>query len=455
MPVDPPRDLPAATAPVAEKEGVGQTAIREAVEQLRASLPKLQETSPAFANGLRELLQRADDPVRLNQAEFQHRIAYAVQDARSQIGPIAFSSPEHLRYVRDLSTSAPGLVNERLASLMEGLQAAPDVALRTEVRRAALEIGKQADQNTPVIQSQIDALENRFRLASRVDAAAADANPASRPLPLAAGIDRAGGVSRSDRESPQSTGRAQESATPGGGLNMTSAPGRDPFSQQMQVGAGVAIGSALLRGFQRLGEAIPPPPWDTMTTHFGDRLKSYEAGQAARADQKAISSVEDSGRRAISALQSFSNNEGAVMLNRINQAARSDPNGIEGVMADMKPGGKYSALRQQFNAAISDEKGFSAAYDKALEAVSAYGMERAGARTNIGRAPDSVAITTKLEAIEQNIGERMSAIPSRSDGRAMMDDLRQQAAEIFKAVAEGLKNLFQRATAGASPSPSA
>ena len=142
------------------------------------------------------------------------------------------------------------------------------------------------------------------------------------------------------------------------------------------------------------------------------------------------------------------------MMNRINQAARSDPNGIEGVMAEMREGGRYAGLRQQFNSAITEEKGFGAAYDKSLEAVGQYAQDREGAKPIIARSADAVAVTARLEAVEQNIGERMAGIPSRSDGKAMMDDLRQQAAEIFKAVAEGLKNMFQRVGSGASASPS-
>ena len=220
----------------------------------------------------------------------------------------------------------------------------------------------------------------------------------------------------------------------------------------VQAGAGAAVVSAMLRGFQKLGEAVPPPPWEAMTTNFGDRLKAFEDRRQAAADQKIIAGLEQSGANALSALQSFTNNEGAVMMSRINQAARSDPNGMEGVLADMRPGGKYAGLRQQFNGAINDEKGFAAAYDKAVEAVGQYAYDRKAAAPIVARNGDASAVTARLEALEQNVGERMAGIPSLSDGKTMLEDLRKQAAEVFKAVADGIKNLFQRA--GASPSPS-
>lgn len=453
MPDTPLPITPSAASASPDTAAIGQQAIKEAVDQLRAALPKLQEANAGFTESLRNLLQRADDPVRLNQVEFQHRIAYAVQDAKLHVGPLAFSSPDLKSYVDGMSVSAPGLGSERIEALLVNVRDTPDGKLRNDVRRSAIEIGKQADQDTPQIRSQIETLENRLRLAERAPAEPAVENSASnRVPPVSAGLDAAGRVSNSSTSAPVESGaeRAKETVA-------------DPAFKRVQgtrqpevdggAGAGMLVAGALLRGFEKLGQSIPPAPWENMTTNFGDRLKMFETRRQGQADERAIEGLEQSGRSAINALQSFANNEGAVMMNRINQAARSDPNGMDGVMAEMRPGGKFASLRQQFNTAINDEKGFAAAYDKAIEAVSQYGMERAASKPIVARSPDSLAVATKLEAIEQNIGERMAGIPSKTDGKAMMDDLRQQAAEIFKAVAEGLKDLFQRATAGASPSP--
>lgn len=363
--------------------------------------------------------------------------------------------------VSSLSTSAPGLQNESVAKLLDNAATSNDPTLRNDIRRTAIEIGKQTDQASPQILSQIEVLENRVRLSQSPMVTPSNSQPTSGPAtqaPSSPGLDSSGQPAGfiAPATAQQSVTRDPQVQQPSAeAMGARTEQGRQQQVPQEAVtpgGAGAAIASSLLRGFQKLGEAIPPPPWETMTTSFGDRLKSFEAGQQARSDQKVIGGLEQSGANALSALQSLTNNEGAAMMSRVNQAARSDPNGMEGVLAEMRPGGKYADLRQQFNVAINDEKGFAAAYDKAVEAVRQYAQDRKGATPIIARNND--AVTAKLEALEQNIGERMAAIPSLSDGKTMLEDLRKQAAEVFQAVAEGIKNLFQRVTSNASPSPS-
>ena len=447
-------------APAASPAPVSSDAIRQAIEGLRSALPQIEQANPAFANGIRSLLERADDPVQLNKADFQHRIAYAVADTQAGFGPLRGLEAGAQERLRELSISAPGLTSDRALLLLSEVRTFQDASLRRDIRRTAIEIGRQADQDTPQIVSQLEALENRVRLSSPTPAT----KPAQGTGPtgqdgqtLAAGLDAAGRPASSGQSADAQPGKADTSATRAETNRTTTEPQQAPQAQANQVGtvqagAGAAVVSAMLRGFQKLGEAVPPPPWEAMTTNFGERLKAFEDRRQAASDQKVIAGLEQSGANALSALQSFTNNEGAVMMNRINQAARSDPNGVEGVLADMRPGGKYAGLRQQFNGAINDEKGFAAAYDKAVEAVGQYAYDRKASAPIVARSADAPAVTARLVALEQNVGERMAGIPSLSDGKTMLEDLRKQAAEVFKAVADGIKNLFQRA--GASPSPS-
>ena len=440
---DSPLPNAAGITPAPSPVNAGAQAIKEAVDLLRAALPKLQETNPVFADGLSSLLRGADDPVRSNQAEFQHRIAYAVKDVENIAGHLPFSSANVADRLDALASSAPGLKNDRVETLLSDANQARDMSLRRDARRMAMEIGKQADQDTPQIRSQLDALENRVRILGNAPKEQSAAPPLAQPAAAAAspGLDDAG-------QPAGAAGTARTQASAAGRQTASLEPALAPAS------AAAVIANGLLRGFTKLGEAIPPPPWEPMTTNFGDGLKRWEQRHQAKADQAVIDGLEQSGKAALSALQNFAGNEGATMMNRINQAARSDPDGIAGVMAEMREGGRYASLRQQFNVAITDEKSFAAAYDKALDAVGAYAQERTGAKPIVARSADPVAVTARLEALEQNIGERMAGTPSRSDGKSMMDDLHRQAAEIFKAVAESLKNLFQRVSSGASAGPS-
>ena len=75
----------------------------------------------------------------------------------------------------------------------------------------------------------------------------------------------------------------------------------------------------------------------------------------------------------------------------------------------------------------------------------------------IGRRPDASAITQRFEKLDAEIGEAAAKTPSRNDGRSMMEDLVQRAAELLQKAVETVKAAFSRSPApdaGARPSPS-
>ena len=223
----------------------GTQAIREAVEQLRAALPKLRETNPAYADGLATFLQRADDPVRLNQAEFQHRIAYALKDVEKITGSLAFTNDAHRLHIYDLSTSAPGLNNQRVLELLTEANSSADTALRRDIRRTAIEVGKQADQNRPEIRSQIDAIDNRVRLSQSIAIAQPSNTPPSANAAgaLGPGLDAAGQPVK-----PASLSSGHQDARQTAGM---------PPGEAVASASAVAIvASSLLRGFHKLGDLL-------------------------------------------------------------------------------------------------------------------------------------------------------------------------------------------------------
>ena len=151
--------------------------------------------------------------------------------------------------------------------------------------------------------------------------------------------------------------------------------------------------------------------------------------------------------------------EGAVVLNRINDAAKNDPNGIAGVLSEMREGGRFADLRKQFNTALSDERGASTAYDKAASALSRYGEDRKAVDQVIARRPDATNLSAKFEEIDKEIGIAARDTPSRRDGKSMMDDLSKQVAEMLQKAVDGIKTVLtgrqsdRAAPSGPSPSP--
>ena len=330
-----------------------------------------------------------------------------------------------------------------MLALMRATPGIEDRAVIRDIRRAAAEIGQQADQSTAPIRSQIDVLENRVRLAQRP----AEAGPES-------ATQSAGPRSAAPPEPPP-----QGRQTPGERADDSA---REQ-AQQARVGGRQQLFrpgalDVVLRGM-RPGDQGSGAPWDPSPTPLGPRLSAFQEKMMAGRDEIAIRDVEKSGRAALDALEGFRTGEGAVVMNRIQQAARSEPGGMAGVLAEMREGGRFSDLRQQFNNALADEKGVTQAYDKAASALARYGQDRVGIEQVIARRPDAANLSAKFEQMDAQIGEAAAGTPSRRDGKNMVEDLARQAAELIQRAVDTVKSVFNRspsAEAGsrAAPSPS-
>jgi hypothetical protein len=218
-----------------------------------------------------------------------------------------------------------------------------------------------------------------------------------------------------------------------------------------------ALQDGMFRALRSRGP-FDTPPWEAGAQPFAERLTAFEAQLKQGKEDITMRGAERSGRAAMEAMEGFRAGEGAVIMNRIREAARSDPNGMVGVLSGMKDGGKFADLRQQFNNALADEKGVTVAYDKAASALARYGEDRKAVEQIIARRPDAANLSAKFEAIDKEIGQAAGQLPSRRDGKTMLEDLSKQVAELLQKAVDNLKNLFHRnptASASASgPSPS-
>jgi hypothetical protein len=199
-------------------------------------------------------------------------------------------------------------------------------------------------------------------------------------------------------------------------------------------------------------------PWDAAPQPFGDRLKAFEANMRDGRDQNGLQNAERAGRAALDAMEGFRSGDGATIMNRVASAARSDPDGMAGVLAGMREGGRYHDLRQQFNYALHEDTGFARAYDKAAEALARYGEARTGVEQIIARRPDAANLTAKFQQLDAEIGENAESTPSRREGKNALEDISKQAAEIIQKAVESVKSFFNpqgpENTSRPSPSPS-
>jgi len=187
---------------------------------------------------------------------------------------------------------------------------------------------------------------------------------------------------------------------------------------------------------------------------MADRLAAFEKRTQDDRDEGTLRGAIKSGRAALDALQTFGNGEGAAVMGRIREAAKSDPGGLPAVLSEMREGGRFSELRQQFNGALETDRGLARAYDKAADALTRYGSDRSTAQDILGRRTDLGAINARFQQMDAEIGEAAASTPSRNDGRSMFDDLAKKAAELLQRAVDAVKATFA-GSATATPQPTA
>ena len=197
-------------------------------------------------------------------------------------------------------------------------------------------------------------------------------------------------------------------------------------------------------------------PWDKQLTPMGDRITAYSARMQAGGEEADMKRAEQTGTKALAAMKDFADGPGAVLMTRIRDAAKADPDGMTGVLSEMREGGRYAGLRQDLTVSLQHEK-FAAVYDKALTSVTAFGAERAEIDKFAGQRPDAAVIAGRFQKLDAEIGKAASELPSRTEGRSFTDELAQRAQDAVMKAVEVVANAFNRlrgASAGPSASPS-
>jgi hypothetical protein len=458
-PENTPAQQPPPTPPsLSDKQDPPRSPVTEMLDAMNRYASTINERDPALANHITSLRQDAADSIRGNQRELHHLVAYAAQDAEKVLGHQLPLSESTRADMQRLAGSAPGLENPRMLDLLQSTAKIADKDTVHEIRRTGTEVGRQADQNTDAIRGQAEHLEHRVRQAEAAPKPPSSPNvpPSDQPTPSQAA------ASSGTAETPKQT-QAETAGRP-------STPSGSPDRAQPQAQAQGGYGRADQVVYQRsaldsvldvvragVSAVTSPAPWEAQPQPFGERLAAYQARTQAGRDDAGLQNAEKAGRAALEALDGFRTGEGATVMNRIQSAARSDPDGMTGVLSGMRDGGRYQDLRQQFNVALHDEAGAARAYDKAAESLAKYGEARTGVEEIIARRPDAANLTAKFQQMDAEIGEKAESTPSRREGKSMIEDISKQAAEIIQHAVEAIKSIFTRSGPEASrpgPSPS-
>lgn len=419
--------------------------LKDVLEQMHSRRGVIAGADPRLSETIDALRKAAEEPGRTTDPEFRTRVAYALQDFGRLAGP-AVAVPKALgRELSALAVSAPGLHNERLGEMLRETPGMNDRQIVRDIRQAAFEAIRSADQNGPDVARRVQDIEERLRPAAT--STQPDARQPERPS-TDAPAGRTDGV-----HAAVSPGEGSRVGGPAG-----SAPGRgtsEPAAGQQQA-AYVVQGGGILG---RLASAMagphsdrPPPPEETPTP-LAERIASFTRTHMER---RSLEAAEASGQRAVEALQKFEAGPGAAIMTKIREAAQADPRGISGVLSEMREGGRHAELRTQFNNALQQERGLAGAYDAAAGAVRRYGADRQGAEAIILRRGNDAVLAARFERLDAQIGEATSHLPGRQDGRSMTDELGQKVAELARRAVEAVRSVFAReprASAGPSPGP--
>jgi hypothetical protein len=402
--------------------------MQELLDNLQRAQPTIATLDRDLAHWIQTLTREGADPQRRTEPDFRHQVAYAVQDLEKHaLWPMPMT-PEFRSEMTRLAITAPGLQNPRMLALMHTTAALEDKQLISDIRKTGLHTGDRANQNAPLIESEIATLENRVRLAQHPAEPAANRGSANSTV-----------ANRPRGDAWLSPNVGQDPAKAG------NAGGQQPVYRR-------SILDTLLAGMRPKDQG--PAPWEPPHTPMAERLAAFEQRTH---DERALARAEKAGRAALNALDSFRTGEGAAVMSRIHEAARGEPGGIAGVLSEMREGGRFADLRHQFNNALHTERGVAAAHDNAAAALAGYSQQRASLNEVIARRPEALSLSAKFEQMDAEIGKAAANTPSRYEGKTMMDDLAQKAAELLQRAIDAVKAAFGRSpstAAGAAPSPS-
>jgi hypothetical protein len=218
-----------------------------------------------------------------------------------------------------------------------------------------------------------------------------------------------------------------------------------PVSTLSPEEAGATASSNTTRAPTTNAAASPGGLRDKLTTFTAERMQPRPDAEQVRRVTQATTGV-------LASLRALEQQETGI-LTRIRDAAKTN-GGIENVLSEMRPGGRFEDLRKEFNTVLSHDQGFAAAYDKATGAIADYAETRAAlAPPSHLRGDPNLA---RLQTLDLEIDESAKTLPGIKDGQSALEDLVESGKEAVQKLFAAVQQTFGRDAdlRGPSPSPS-
>lgn len=189
-------------------------------------------------------------------------------------------------------------------------------------------------------------------------------------------------------------------------------------------------------------------------SHFQQRLDQGKTDQLIQASEK-------SGVAMMKSIETFTNGPGAAVLGKIEAAAKTEPGGAKTVMQEMQPGGRYAALRTEFDNALQSDRVFAAAYNQVEKTGAQHSKDRLALNADFdAKKLDPSQLDVRFQQADAAIGEAAEHIPGRTPGKSVMDELGQRVAEMIGKAVQRVRSMFghdavpdQRPSASPSMAP--
>ena len=443
--------------------------IRELLARLNRDAATVAAKDPDLSRTIGQLADVSARPEKADNPTFRTQTAYALQDFEKLAGPISTVPPGLREELTRLAATAPDLQNDRLQDLVRQTPNLGDRRVIADIRDLALSTGNQGgDQNRQEVREKVEALESRARLSPTVatsPSAAQTTEPMQGPRMEAEGRAPRPADSPPPQRSPARddtvapvTPRWEDPQSSQPAARQQQAPSDQAAIQSMARGPGalsLVLGALASRWGASASEGAPERP----PSPIADRSARHEQQFQGQRDNAAVATAEKSQAAALGAIRDFANGPASNILTKIQDAARNDPGGMAAVLSEMREGGRFAGLRTQLNADLATEKGAAAAYDRMTGALAQYGGDRAAVEAIGARTNTAATLAAKFEKVDAEIGNAASMLPSRSDGKSVMDDLGDKLKQVLDRAMEAVRSVFtpsaeRAARASASPSPS-
>jgi hypothetical protein len=415
-------------------QGTGQqpdSEVKQLLQQMEHAALALGAAEAGVRARIGALNLAASAPGQLQQRSFRTEVAYALQDLERASGKTLLPAGPLATEMHQLAATMPGLGVGRMRDLLADTPKIADQALVHDIRQTAQHIAALGpNQQMPDVQGLVDVLYNRLRLSSGPQVHSAAPMHATVPVGAASGV-------HGQNSSSAATATAQ----------VGQEPPPAAASQQSRQTASTDIARWMRRPVPKSAEVVYPLP----AASIASRISVFEERLAQGKTLRLLGDAEKSGVRAIQAAEQFIQGPGRGVLGKMEAAASTEPGGMQTVLQEMQPGGRYANLRTEFDNAYQQDQIFRGAYDKMIDSMTRFGRDRDAITSNyIQRNLDPVQLDGRFQRAEESLGEAMAKIPGKEPGKSALDEMAEKLAEVLRAAVDRIKQIF-RPEADAQP----